>query len=331
MRKFTLLFSLVFIVAASTKVNAQWSNTGNNQTTGTLRVGATIPFSTKKLIVRANNTDAVAWLDNINFFGTGLIISSGQDILRLGSQNNQLGNVMMVKANGRVGINKTSPNVALDVSGSIYSDDIVFAPVIWGNSYVGISDRAKKSRISEDFSSYNSIYDLKTYSYTYKDDESQRNHFGVMAQEVSNILPELVHGDEEMGLGVDYMSMIPLLIRAVQDQKQTIESLQNEVSELKSKISENTELAEVLGIEGERMTIFPNPSSRVANITLKGNTRGNVSLEVVNLNGEVVQRVAGNGSKSAEINTSEMLKGVYFVRYLRDGKVVETKRLLIEK
>lgn len=310
---------------------SQWSNSGNNLTTGTLRIGASIPFSTKQLIVKANNTDAVTLLDNINNFGHGLIVSAGQDILRLGSLNNQVGNVMMVKANGRIGINKTSPNVALDVNGSVYSNDIVFAPTIWGNSYVGISDETKKSRISEDFSSYTSIYDLKTYSYTYTNDESQRNHFGVMAQEVSNILPELVHRNEEKGLGVDYMSMIPLLIRAVQDQKQTIEGLQNEVQELKSKISENTELAEVLGIEGERMTIFPNPSSRVANITLKGNTRGNVSLEVVNLNGEIVQHVAANGSKSAEINTSEMLKGVYFVRYMRDGKVVETKRLLIEK
>ena len=129
------------------------------------------------------------------------------------------------------------------------------------------------------------------------------------------------------GYGVNYTAMIPLMIRALQDQKQTIESLREEMKELRSKISDNTELAEVLGIEGERMTIFPNPSSRVANITLKGNTRGNVSLEVVNLNGEVVQRVAGNGSKSAEINTSEMLKGVYFVRYLRDGKVVDYQEI----
>lgn len=152
-----------------------------------------------------------------------------------------------------------------------------------------------------------------------------------MAQEVKEVYPELVHESEEKGMGVNYTGMIPLLIRAVQDQKQTIESLQEELTELKSKITENGELAELLDLEGDKMTIFPNPSSRIANITLKGTNRGNVSLEVINLNGEVVQRIANNDSKSAEINTSEMRKGVYFVRYIRDGKVLETKRLLIEK
>lgn len=324
MRKFTLLFSLVLITVLGTKVNAQWSNTGNNYTTGTLRVGATIPFSTKKLIVRADNTDAVAWLDNINNFGTGLIISAAKDVLRVGSLNNELGNLLRVNANGVVSLGfATAPAATtwrLNVNGSAIA-----------SSWVTSSDRRLKKEIHEDFSYHNKLYEVKTYDYKYKNDETGQLQFGVMAQEMKEIYPNLVSGDEESGYGVNYTAMIPLMIRALQDQKQTIEGLREEMKELKSKISENTELAEVLGIEGERMTIFPNPSASVANISLKGNTRGNVSLEVVNLNGEVVQRIAGNGSKTAEINTSKMLKGVYFVRYLRDGKVVETKRLLIEK
>ena len=122
MKKFTILFSLVFIAAMSTEVNAQWSNTGNNYTTGTLRVGATIPFSTKKFIARANNTDAVAWLDNINNFGTGLIISAAKDVLRVGSLNNQLGNLLRVNANGVTSLGfATAPTTTtwrLNVNGS---------------------------------------------------------------------------------------------------------------------------------------------------------------------------------------------------------------------
>jgi hypothetical protein len=301
---------------------SQWSNTGNNLTSGTLRIGASIPYSTKQLIVRADNTDAVTLLDNINNFGTGLIVSAAQDILRLGSLGNQVGNVMIVKANGvtALGHNPSTNYYRLNVSGYAVA-----------TSWYTSSDRRLKKEIHEDFYNYSGLYDIKTYDYKYKGDDSEKLQFGVMAQDIQDIYPNLVSGNEESGYGVNYTAMIPLLIRAVQDQKQTIESLQEELTELKTKITENDELAELIGIEGERMSIYPNPSSNIANITLQGNTRGNVSLEVVNLNGEVVKRLANNGSKSAEINTADMLKGVYFVRYIRDGKVVETKRLLIEK
>lgn len=339
MRKFTLLFSLIAMMFITIDAQSQdhWCWTCNPATNGYVRIGVNAPYTTKQLYVRANGSDNIAYFENISPFGNGVIISAPEDPLRIGGLNNPFGNLMIVKGDGRVGIGTTSPNVnyKLSVAGGIYSTGAVAGNIGSFNTIygylVGSSDRNLKAKIKEDYSSYEGLYTLKTYNYVYKGDDTERNQFGVMAQEVQEVYPELVHDSEEKGLGVNYTGMIPLLIRAVQDQKQTIESLQKEVKELKSKISDNTELAEVLGIEGERMTIFPNPSSSVANISLKGNTRGDVSLEVVNLNGEVVQRVAANGSKSAEINTSEMLKGVYFVRYMRDGKVVETKRLLIEK
>ncbi|GAB5522473.1 MAG: hypothetical protein Roseis2KO_03450 [Roseivirga sp.] len=317
-----------------------WCWTCNPATNGYVRIGVNAPYTTKQLYVRANGSDNIAYFENISPFGNGVIISAPEDPLRVGGLNNPFGNLMIVKGDGRVGIGTTSPlsGYKLDVNGRVNMDGFYSTATnnyINGNltvyGYVSDwSDRRFKKNIREEFSEYQKLYDLKIYEYQYKD-RDDRQSFGVMAQELTEVFPDLVLGNEEDGYSVRYTSMIPLLIRAVQDQKQTIESLKEELTELKAKITENDELAEVLGIEGERMTIFPNPSSSVANISLKGNTRGDISLEVVNLNGEVVQRVAANGSKSAEINTSEMLKGVYFVRYMRDGKVIETKRLLIEK
>lgn len=337
MRNFTLLFASVAMMAFGMPAHAQWSNTSNNVTTGYVRIGPGAPFTTKQLYVRGTISDHMALFENTSIGGNGMIVSASVDPLRVGGFNNHFGNLLIVKGNGSVGINTTSPSslYKLDVIGSVRASGAVAGNIgsfntIYG-TLIGSSDQKLKRDIREDYSSFESIYGIKTYNYTYKNDPSERNQFGVMAQDIQKIYPELVYTNEQDELGVNYTGMIPLLIRAVQDQKQMIDNLQKELTDLKTKITENDELAEVLGIEGERMTIFPNPSSSVANITLKGNTRGNVSLEVINLNGEVVQRIANNGSKSAEINTSEMLKGVYFVRYIRDGKVVETKRLLIEK
>lgn len=326
MRKFTLLFSLVAMLAISNQSFAQdhWCWTCNPATNGYVRIGTNAPYTTKQLYVQANNTDHVGVFSNIDQFGNGLIVTAASDPLRVGGYNNFNGNLLRVQTNGITSIGHATPPTTnlwrLNVNGSAISSG-------WFTS----SDKRLKKEIHEDFESYSGLYQVKTYDYKYKDDSEGTLQFGVMAQEVKDIYPNLVAGDENNGYAVNYTAMIPLLIRAVQDQKQTIESLQEELTELKTKITENDELAELIGIEGERMTIFPNPSSNIANITLQGNTRGNVSLEVVNLNGEVVKRVANNGSKSAEINTADMLKGVYFVRYIRDGKVVETKRLLIQK
>ena len=53
---------------------------------------------------------------------------------------------------------------------------------------------------------------------------------GLLAQELEEILPNLVYTDEEGKKLVDYVSLIPVLIDAVQD-------LQREVDMLKSKSS----------------------------------------------------------------------------------------------
>ncbi len=330
MKKVLLMITLGIFSIFSAQAQ-QWSNTGNNLTTGTLRIGPSIPFTTKQLYVKGTGFDHMALFENTNQFGNGMIISAAVDPLRVGGLNNHLGNIFIVKGNGRVGINKTSPNVALDVNGSIYSNDIVFAPTIWGNSFVGISDRNKKIDVLEDFDKYQSLYSIKTYSYKYKNDDSKRTHFGVMAQEVAEIYPEIIHGDEESGYGVDYMSLVPLLLRAVQDQKQTIDALQEQVNALTEKIAESPKLADVLDIEPDAMTIFPNPANGTTNIALKGSTKGSVTIEVVNLNGEIVQELKNKNSKTVALNTSELLKGVYFVRYLRNGELIETKKLLVRK
>lgn len=324
MRKLNLFFAFTAAMVMSIQANAQWSNSGNNLTTGTLRVGPSIAFTTKQLVVKATGFDHVALFENTNSFGNGMIISAAYDPLRVGGLNNQAGNLLRVQTNGITSLgHAVAPTTnlwRLNVNGSAIS-----------SGWITSSDRRLKKDIHEDFSHHNKLYQIKTYDYKYKSDADNNLQFGVMAQEMKEIYPNLVSGSEEDGYGVNYTAMIPLLIRAVQDQKQTIESLQEELTDLKSKITENGEMAELLDLEGDKMTIFPNPSNSVANISLKGTNRGSVSLEVINLNGEVVQRIANANSKSAEINTSEMLKGVYFVRYIRDGKVLETKRLLIEK
>lgn len=67
-------------------------------------------------------------------------------------------------------------------------------------------------------------------------DEFRRTHqFGLIAQEVESILPELVHTDHVTGMkSVEYIGVIPILIEAWKEQQAKIEQLQAEIEEVRS-------------------------------------------------------------------------------------------------
>ena len=83
-------------------------------------------------------------------------------------------------------------------------------------------------RLKQDFKNYNGldlISAIKTYDYEWKSDKSRM--YGVIAHELAEVLPYAVTGkkdDEEMQ-GVDYSKIVPVLVKAIQEQQKQIEEL----------------------------------------------------------------------------------------------------------
>jgi len=125
---------------------------------------------------------------------------------------------------GSLGIGKSTPSVALDVVGDIaYTGDIT-----------DVSDRRLKKDVhplSERGPMLDMLTRVQTYSFVMIDDRHNQTKFGVMAQELEEIFPELVRtAADELGTkSVNYIGLIPPLIRAVQEQQQTIERLEGHV------------------------------------------------------------------------------------------------------
>jgi hypothetical protein len=53
----------------------------------------------------------------------------------------------------------------------------------------------------------------------------QKKHYGLIAQEVKEIYPDLVYSDAEGKLSVNYTGLIPLLIESVKELKAEIDAL----------------------------------------------------------------------------------------------------------
>tara|TARA_B100001063_G_scaffold4471_1_gene3289 strand:+ start:13639 stop:15747 length:2109 start_codon:yes stop_codon:yes gene_type:complete len=121
-----------------------------------------------------------------------------------------------------------SSDITLHVKGKIKAETTVFD-----------SDERLKENIKPLESQLNNIKQLKPSRFDWKDQTKSRytDDVGFIAQEIRNILPILVTGDESEGdmLSVDYSKLTPILVKALQEQQEIIESLTKRIEDLENK------------------------------------------------------------------------------------------------
>jgi hypothetical protein len=87
-----------------------------------------------------------------------------------------------------------------------------------------------------------SLYEMKTKEYPYMG-FSDKTQYGFISQELETVLPELVEngaarkddGEAVEYKGINYIAMVPILTKAIQEQQALIEELQKQIEELKKK------------------------------------------------------------------------------------------------
>jgi len=102
----------------------------------------------------------------------------------------------------------------------------------------GTLTQTSDSRLKKDIrplsGSLEGIQSLSGYWYKWADaNHDPAVQIGVLAQEVQKIYPELVKEDEKGTLSVNYSGLIPVLISAVKEQQQQIETLKAMIIEMK--------------------------------------------------------------------------------------------------
>jgi hypothetical protein len=150
---------------------------------------------------------------------------------------------MRIKTNGNVGLGVADPSFRLDINGSVRAV-----------SYITISDIRLKKDVSAITNSLDKISLLNRITYTYNtsiyksipallegekaqsvkfiDTDEAKEHIGFSAQNVKSIFPQVVHEDKDGYLGVDYVSLIPVLVEAIKEQQVMINSLKEELKKI---------------------------------------------------------------------------------------------------
>jgi hypothetical protein len=201
---------------------------------------------------------------------------------------------------------------------------------------------------------------LKPSTYTFRTEEfkdmnlPEENQLGLIAQELEKIFPELVTSvpghiktddkGKEIGTipehkAVNYIGLIPVLISAAQEQDKTILSQQQQIDELKQLLKESLN-AQATGINSANTpeTGFqmsqnePNPFTHetVVKYTLP-QTTGSAFMAVYDLTGKQITTlpITQKGSSSITLTSEKLTAGIYIYSIVADGKVVDSKRMIV--
>jgi hypothetical protein len=107
------------------------------------------------------------------------------------------------------------------------------------NGTIQTSDIRWKENITELPYGLEQVKQLQPVAFTWVDGSPQDVHYGLVAQEVAEVLPELVSGGDspDAPLGMNYSELVPVLIRAVQEQQVEIETQEAQIASLEARLS----------------------------------------------------------------------------------------------
>jgi hypothetical protein len=97
------------------------------------------------------------------------------------------------------------------------------------------SDKRVKENINTIEDALDKVKALRGVTYNRTDKEDKSEKIGVIAQEIQQVLPQVVHEQEDGMLGVSYGNITAVLIEAIKEQQAQIELLKVEIAELKNK------------------------------------------------------------------------------------------------
>jgi len=104
------------------------------------------------------------------------------------------------------------------------------------NGAIQTSDARLKTNIHLMSYGLKEVMAMKPVQFNWKDNPSANPKIGFIAQEIKELVPEVVSGDEtKENLGMNYAELVPVLVNAIKDQQKQIDELKKEIAALKNK------------------------------------------------------------------------------------------------
>lgn len=226
---------------------------------------------------------------------------------------------------------------------------------VYAYNFIDLSDKRKKENIRAVSGNLAKVLKLNVVKYDYKAevfldevnptqdrlnhvDKIRKNKIGLLAQDVREVIPEVVKHDEKRDIyGIDYTELIPVLIAALQEQQAEIDELKKGT---KDKGKDNStglnseETESKMEMENILYQNAPNPFDQSTRILFSlSHEVQRAQLIIYDLQGTQLKEYAiqERGLSSLTINRGEFDPGMYLYALLADGREIDSFKMILTK
>ncbi len=222
---------------------------------------------------------------------------------------------------------------------------------VWAtDGTINTSDARDKTNIRNLNYGLKEIMKLHAVKYNWKNNQQEGDKLGVLAQEIQKVLPEVVRDydyvvDETTGkktkvatdrLGVMYSDIIPVLINGMQEQQKQIEDLKAMVQQLTGtsaqSLSNNNQQVTLNNAENASLLQNkPNPVQGNTSISYKAAGK-NLQLLFADASGKTIKQIQLSGAEgNISVDCSNLTAGSYTYTLIADGKIIDSKKMIVSK
>ena len=161
-------------------------------------------------------------------------------------------------------------------------------------------------------------------------------HYGLNVEELEEVFPDLVYENEGGSKSINYVEMVPILVQAINELSAKVAELEGKDGAVKKVSAKTTAIndvdssVEVLALGQNK----PNPFGTSTEIEVSvPESVQSAFVYVYDLQGKKVQQVnlTARGKQTVKLNATDLADGMYLYSLIADGKMVETRRMIVEK
>lgn len=236
---------------------------------------------------------------------------------------------------------------------TVLNDLTVGGDAVYKSTTWSLSDKKVKEDIESINGALNKILALRGTKYSRSDKgsdlkstDSVSMEYGLIAQELKEVLPDLVKThkfDTNDFYVINYDGLIPVIIEAFKEQDTFMEDQQARIDELEKEVKDMAEMMKkanlltdsLLRYDTDKAALFqntPNPFSKETEIGYYlPETAGEAYILIMDMNGRFIKRIdiTAKGENSIVIKGGTLTPGMYIYTLIAGNKEIGTKRMVL--
>ena len=180
------------------------------------------------------------------------------------------------------------------------------------------------------------LEDTASHWYNEESPIIKNKHYGLVAQELKEIYPDLVVESQDGFLAINYLEIIPLLIRSVQELKSELDASKHSNAPVQREATRSAE-EEATAIDAIVTTLYQNTPNPFTESTLvqcdiaEGVVQADIYIYDMNGKQIATYPIAERGAACITIEGRSLEAGMYLYALIADGQVIDTKRMILTK